>query len=262
MGDDAIDLGLAKKTARQRRIIEIVGRRGFATVEELAGALDVTTQTIRRDLVDLSELGQVRRYHGGAGLSGEIDTANYRRRKVERADAKRRMGERIAQLVPDGASLFLDGGTTVEAVAEALTARRGLKVVTYNLRVANYLSEHTDFVISLPGGVVRNADGSIFGEGAAAFMRRFRVDTAIIGISGIDDSGMMTDDDFEEVSLVRVAMAQARSVILATDSTKFGKQALVCLGPVSEIHTLVTDAAPGPELQAILAAANVAVHIL
>lgn len=255
------DIAQARKALRHRRIIEIVARRGFASVEELAASLDVTTQTIRRDLGELSGAGQLRRYHGGAGLSGEIDSANYRRRKEEQAEAKRRMGRCISDMIPDGASLFLDTGTTLEAVAEALAERRHLRVVTYSLRIANYLSERTDFALSMPGGQVRNADGAVFGDGAAAFLRRFHLDFAVIGASGIDDRGMMSDDDFEEVALVRAAIAQARTVILAADATKFGRNAAVNLGPVADVATLVTDAAPGPALQAILDAGHVRVLV-
>ncbi len=258
----ADDVAAAKKMLRQRRIIEVVGLRGFASVEELAACLDVTTQTIRRDLTELASGGLLRRYHGGAGLSGEVDQANYRRRKEEQAEAKRRMGRCVAGMISDGATVFLDTGTTLEAVAEALTARRALKVVTYSLRVANYLSERTDFSLSMPGGHVRNADGAMFGDGAAAFLRRFHLDVAVIGASGIDDQGMMTDDDFEEVALVRAAVAQARTVILAADATKFGRSAAVNLGPVADVAALVTDAEPGPALRAILDAAHVKLHVL
>lgn len=262
MTGDGDSLAAVRKVDRQRRIIEIVGRKGFASVEELAASLDVTTQTIRRDLGELSGGGLLRRYHGGAGLSGEVDTANYRRRKEEQAEAKRRMGRCVAGMISDGATLFLDTGTTLEAVAEALTARRGLKVVTYSLRVANYLSERTDFVLWLPGGQVRNADGAVFGDGAAAFLRRFHLDVAVIGASGIDDQGMMSDDDFEEVALVRSAVAQARTVILAADATKFGRTGAVNLGPVADVAALVTDARPGLALCAILDAAHVRLHVL
>lgn len=255
-------IAAAKKALRHRRIIEIVGRRGFSSVEELAASLAVTTQTIRRDLTELSASGLLRRYHGGVGLSGEVDQANYRRRKEEQAEAKRRMGRCIAGMIPDGATVFLDTGTTLEAVAEALVARRGLRIVTYSLRVANYLSENSDFALSMPGGQVRNADGAVFGDGAAAFLRRFQLDVAVIGASGIDDQGMMSDDDFEEVALVRAAVARARTVILAADATKFGRTAAVNLGPIGDVATLVTDAEPGPALGAILAAAHVRVHVL
>ncbi len=256
------DAAAAKKALRHRRIVEIVGLKGFSSVEELATGLDVTTQTIRRDLRDLAGAGLLRRYHGGVGLSGEVDQANYRRRKQEQAEAKLRMGRCVAAMIMDGATVFLDTGTTLEAVAEALTARRGLRIVTYSLRVANYLSERTDFAIALPGGQVRNADGAVFGDGAPAFLRRFHLDVAVIGASGIDDRGMMTDDDFEEVALVRAAVAQARTVILAADATKFGRTAAVNLGPVTDVEALVTDAEPGPALRAVLDAAHVRVHVL
>ncbi len=251
-----------RKEARQRAIVTVVRERGFASFEELATRLSVTTQTIRRDVVDLEAAGLVRRYHGGAGLPTTVDAAYYNRRKVANVAGKRRIAARVAELVPDGASLFLDAGTTMEAVAEALHGRRGLKAVTYNLRVANLLAEAGEVSIAVPGGVVRNADSSVFGEGAATFLRRFRFDIALIGVSGIDEEGMMLDDDYDEVELVRAAIDQSRRVILATDASKFGQGGLVCLGPATDVSVLVTDAEPPPALARLLAAASVELHVV
>lgn len=254
--------GERRKEARQRAIVAAVRERGFASMEELAARLGVTTQTIRRDVADLEAGGHVHRYHGGAGLPTSVDAAYYQRRKVANVEGKRRIAARIAGLVPDGASLFLDAGTTMEAVAEALGGRRGLRAVTYNLRVANLLAERGEISIAVPGGVIRNADSSVFGEGAAAFLKRFRFDIALIGVSGIDEEGMMLDDDYDEVELVRAAIGQARRVILATDASKFDGGGLVCLGPVGEVAALVTDASPPPKLAALLAAASVELYVV
>lgn len=253
--------GERRKEARQRAILTLVRERGFASIEELSARLEVTTQTIRRDVVELEAVGAVHRYHGGAGLPTGVDAAYYQRRKVANVEAKRRIAARVAALVPDGASLFLDAGTTMEAVAEALGGRRGLRAVTYNLRVANLLAERGGVSISVPGGVVRNADSSVFGESAAAFVRRFRFDIALVGVSGIDEEGMMLDDDYDEVELVRAAIGQSKRVIVATDASKFGQRALVTLGSVGEAAALVTDAPPPAPLAAVLAAAGVEVHL-
>lgn len=235
------------KGERQEKVWDFVRRKGFASVEDLASHLGVTAQTIRRDIQDLSARGAVRKYHGGAGLASTVENVAYKTRKIQNIEAKRRIGLRTADLIPDGASVFVDTGTTCEAVAEALTRRRNLRVITNNLHVAGFLGDQTDFEVAVPGGVVRNADGAVLGEMAVEFLRQFRVDYAVIGISAVDDDGMLMEYDLREAHLRRVALQQARTALLACDSSKFGRSALVCVGALESVSILVTDALPqGP----------------
>lgn len=251
-----------KKSRRQNAVLLLLEQVGYASVEQLADRFGITTQTVRRDIAELSAAGKVRRYHGGAAISmAAIDAVTYRQRRVERVEAKRRIAARVAELIPDGASVFLDTGTTCETVAEALVARSNLKVVTYSLRAATLLADRTDFTIAVPGGFVRNVDGSVFGEGAVDFIRRFRFDVAIIAVSGVEADGRLSDDDHNEVAVVRAAMKLARSIILTADSSKFDRTALVELGNVADVSAFVTDAEPGAALQALIAESGVALHI-
>lgn len=235
---------------------------GYASVEQLAERFDITTQTVRRDIAELSAAGKLRRYHGGAAISmAAIDAVTYRQRRVERVEAKRRIAARVAELIPDGASVFLDTGTTCETVAEALVARSNLKIVTYGLRGATLLADRTDFTIAVPGGFVRNVDGSVFGESSVDFISRFRFDVAIIAVSGVEADGRLSDDDHNEVAVVRRAMDRARSIILAADSSKFDRAALVELGNLADVSAFVTDAEPGAALQALIDRSGVQLHI-
>ncbi|HXV31561.1 MAG TPA: DeoR/GlpR family DNA-binding transcription regulator [Sinorhizobium sp.] len=257
-----MDESLKKKSRRQQELLTFLEKTGYASVEELTTAFSVTSQTIRRDIADLSDFGKVRRYHGGVALSGPIDPGTYRLRRIDKAETKRKIAERVAELVPDGAAIFLDAGSTCEAVAEALARRRGLKVVTYSLRAAVLLTERTDFTIAVPGGFVRHVDGSVVGDTMVDFIRRFRFDAAIIAVSGIEEDGSMGDDDQHEVAIVRAAMGQARSILLATDSSKFTKIGLVRLGSVTEVSDMVTDAPPRGPLAELIASSGVKLHIV
>ena len=243
-----------KKSRRHTGLLQRLESVGYASVEEMAALFDVTVQTIRRDITELSAEGRVRRYHGGAALGWAIDPVTYRNRRIERVAAKRSIAERVAELIPDGSSIFLDAGTTCEAVATALTVRSNLKVVTYNLHAATLLSDRTDFTIAVPAGFVRNVDASVIGEtdSAIAFLQRFRFDWAIISVSGIEEDGRMADDDYAEVALVRAALDRSRNVILAADSTKFGRSGLVELCNIRQISTVVTDAKLNEAFQAMI----------
>jgi len=241
-----------KKARRQQALLQLLEAAGYVSVEEISERFQVTTQTARRDIADLTLTGRVRRHHGGVALAPAIDVITYRQRRIERIEAKRRIAQRVASVVPDGAAIYLDCGTTCEAIAEALTQRSGLKVVTCNLRAATLLGEQTEFTIAVPGGFVRNADGSVFGEDAADFIKRFRFDMAIISVSGVELDGRLADDDHQEVALARVAIGMSHTVLLAVDSYKFGRSGLVELGSSESVSMLVTDVAPPVELANVL----------
>lgn len=235
-----------KKSNRQAELLRLLERSHYLSIEEIAERFAVTTQTARRDIVALEATGQVRRLHGGATIATPVDAVARRQRRIENASQKARVAALVAQVIPDGAAVFMDTGTTCEAVAYALLQRRDLRIVTYSLRVATIFSENSSFALAIPGGSVRPVDGGVFREDTADYIRRFKFDFAVISVSGIDQAGDICDDDLAEVSAVTAALAQTERTILAVDSTKFGKRALVRLGSLEDVDILVSDDIPAP----------------
>jgi DeoR family glycerol-3-phosphate regulon repressor len=137
--------------------------------------------------------------------------------------------------------LFVNIGTTTEAVGQALLNHGRLMIITNNINVANRLRVYPQFEVVIAGGVVRAADGGIVGEAAVDFIRQFKVDFAVIGASAIDDDGALLDYDFREVKVAQAIIANARHVILVADSTKFERTAPVRIAHISQVHTFVTD---------------------
>jgi DeoR family glycerol-3-phosphate regulon repressor len=231
---------------RLTEILEIARAEGRVTVDDLAARLGVTAQTIRRDLAELDEAGQIERVHGGAVLrSGTVNIA-YRQRRALQAEEKRAIARVCAGSVPDGASIFLAIGTTVEAVAEELARRSGLMVVTNNLNVATLLEAGSDLQVIVTGGRLRRADGGLTGTLAAAAARQFRVDIAVIGCSALDPSGDLMDYDLDEVGVSRALIDQARKTWVVADHTKLARQAPARIASLAEVETLFTDR-PLPE---------------
>lgn len=229
---------------RQEAMLSLVRQQGFASVEELARHFDMTGQTIRRDINALCRLGLLRRYHGGAGLPSSVENVDYHARQVLYPDAKRRIAEAVVAHIPDAASLFMTLGTTTEAVARALLARHGPRVITNNLNVATILSANPDCEVIIAGGVVRHRDRGVTGEATIDFMNQFKTDFAVIGISGIESDGTLLDFDYREVRVLQAIMRNARTVLLAADHSKFGRNALVRVADLSRIDCLFTDAEP------------------
>src|SRR5687768_961131 len=126
--------------ARHAQIVALVRQRGFVTIEKLALQFDVTVQTIRRDLTQLAQDGKVQRFHGGAGLPSSVENIDYSTRKVLNLAEKQRIARMVAREIPDHSSLFINIGTTTEAVARELLEHQDLRFITNNLNVALILA--------------------------------------------------------------------------------------------------------------------------
>ncbi len=235
-------------TPRQKTIIRHVRDKGFASIESMAESFGVSAQTIRREIIRLSDRNLLQRYHGGAGLPAGRETLAYSNRRIRNAEEKRQLAEAVAREIPNGASLFLDIGTTVEAVAAALTKHTGLRVITVHILVAALLCEHTDFEIILAGGLVRNRDRAVTGDETSEFLRRFRVNFGIFSAGSIDSEGQILDYDYRDVQVSRLAMEISRERFLVVDSSKFGADAMVRIADLSEIDAVFSNAAPPPEI--------------
>jgi DeoR family transcriptional regulator, glycerol-3-phosphate regulon repressor len=236
---------------RQTKIVEQAKSAGRVLVDDLAEAFGVTPQTIRKDLNDLCNAQLLTRIHGGATFPRGTENVRYDARRQIAATEKQAIGLAAAKLIPDGASLFINIGTTTEAVGEALADHRELMVVTNNINVANRLRVIDEIDVIIAGGVVRQSDGGIVGEAAVDFIRQFKVDYAVIGASAIDPDGSIFDYDFREVKVAQAIIANARHVILVADATKFERTAPVRLGQISQVHTFVTDRCDVPEFRQI-----------
>ncbi|MEX2630204.1 MAG: DeoR/GlpR family DNA-binding transcription regulator [Tistlia sp.] len=244
---------------RQNQILEIAKEAGRVNVEGLASRFGVTPQTIRKDLNDLCERGLLDRVHGGAVIGSTVENVGYEARRLIAQDAKRRIGSAAARLIPNSASLLINIGTTTEEVAKALRHHQGLLAITNNINAANILRAWHGIEVIIASGVVRRSDGGIIGEAAVEFIRRFKVDYAVIGASAIDADGSLMDYDYREVSVARAIMENARNVILVADSTKFERAAPVRIAHVSAVDVFVTDRLPDEAMRALLRDAEVEV---
>jgi len=243
---------------RQSDLLQAVRDEGVATVEALAERFGVTLQTVRRDVKLMAEAGLLARFHGGVRVpSSTTENIAYRQREALNAEAKKRIARAVAARVPDGCSLLINLGTTTEAVARELVRHRGLRVITNNLNVASILTDNADCEVIVAGGVVRHRDRGIVGEAAVEFIRQFRVDIGLIGISGIEADGSLRDFDYREVQVSRAIIEQSREVWLAADHSKFNRPAMVELARIDQIDLLFTDASPPEPFSALLAEAGV-----
>ncbi len=247
---------------RQQSLLDEVRARGAVSVERLAQRLDVTMQTVRRDVQRLADAGLLARFHGGVSLPREPQkVAAWKERQALRADAKARIARSVAAAIPDGSTLMLGIGTTVEAVARELMHKANLRVITHNLHVASMLSEHPDCKVHVAGGVLRARDSALEGDSTVAFLKQFKVDISIVSAVGIDADGTMRDRDLRELAVAQTMVEQARETWMVADVSKFSTTELAAVGHLKTLKRLFTEALPPAPYPAMLQEWDVALTI-
>lgn len=254
---------------RHEHILDALARTGRVSVADLAAELDVTPETIRRDLDALEKAGHVRRVHGGAVSASRASLAETTvlERTERHTAAKRAIAQAALALVPPTftGSILLDAGTTTGAFADALAAWQPasgtapLTVYTNSVPIAALLHGNANLIVRIIGGTVRGVTSAAVGPTAVAQLADIRPDIAFLGTNGVSaEFGLSTPDETEAAAKAAMVHAARRVVVLA-DSSKLDAESLVRFACLDEIDTLITDAAPAPDLAESLADADVQV---
>lgn len=229
---------------RQQLLVQLARERGYVTVDELAERLDVTHQTVRRDINHLCDAGLLSRFHGGAAFRSSVANLPYEARLDSMAAEKSAIARAVAAEIPDHSSVFIDIGTTAEALAHELMARQGLRVVTNNINVVNLLAKKDDFEVIVCGGVIRGRDLAIVGETTTEFVKRFQVDFSVLGVVAIGEDGSILDFSVNETPLTKAIIECARSSFVVADHSKFGRHAMAKVAHLSQVTALFADDLP------------------
>lgn len=229
-------------SARRREILRRVAEEGHVEARVLAADLGVDSSTIRRDLDALARAGQLDRVHGGARSGGRaVAEVPYTVKQHERLAQKAAIAVAALELVTDGMSVILDSGSTTYQVALALRARRGLTVVTNDLRAAKMLASVPELRLLVTGGELLGSVFTLAGPAAEAFLADVRVDLTFLGADAIDPDAGITNTNGLEVPLKRAMLAAADTGVVCADSSKFGHRALVRVAGLAEVDVVLTD---------------------
>jgi len=232
---------------RQKRIMDGLHRaNGVLSSADITSLFDVTVQTIRKDLNELSELGLVRRVHGGIKLPSSNKNDSFSNRTVMNLTAKQNIARKVVELLPENSSLFLGIGTTPRQVAEALLDHPGLTVVTNNINVALTLCKNTNIQTYLAGGKVRANDQDMMGPETAAFMSKFNIQYGVFGVGGLNQKGQLLDFTPEESSVSRTIIENSEERILVADHSKLTRYAPVISGVLEDVDMLIMDVISKP----------------
>lgn len=238
------------------------GLGGSARTAKLAEAMDVSEETVRRTVKALAKSGMVQRVHGGVYLPNTEALTPIMSRLGKRPEEKTRIAEVAAQLIPSGACIFLDVGSTTAFLADHLANHRDLTVVTNGLHAAQALVNKNNNRVYLAGGELRLTESGLFGPETIAFVEKFSIDIAVISVDGYDPKTGFLLSAAPEAALARVVVARARRTIVVTDYTKFGQNAPMVAARTAEVDTVVTDRPLSPLMAEQMALHDVEVIVV
>lgn len=239
------DGSLQHTNHREREILEVLRLSGGSCrIQVLAERLQVSEETIRRNVKTLAGSGAVRKVHGGVHLADGHIEQPFNTRLSENAVEKRAIAARVATIIHSGDTLFLDIGSTTAHIATALQNHRDLFIVTNSMSVAQPLATRNDNRVFLAGGELRAHDGGAFGKEALEYVRQFNVQYAVLSVAAINASAGFMLHDIEEAEFSREISSRAKIRIVAADSAKFNNSAPIILSHPSEFDMLVTDKQP------------------
>ncbi len=251
---------------RHAHLVDAARKRGFLQVVDIAAELGVSEMTIRRDLVELERDGLLVRTHGGAVIDDDApepfldrEEPAFSARLREHNPEKMSIVAKALELVERRMSVALDVGSTTYLLAEALCDTVGVKFFTSSLRTAQLLGG-AQREVYVPAGQIRGEELSICGKSACDEFERLWFDIAFIGVSGITADGLF-DYSPEDSDLKRVYLRRANRKVLLCHSAKFNHMSLIRIADLDEIDTLISDAAPPPNIASALSRANVEIII-
>lgn len=234
---------------RHQQILTRARAEGRVDVATLALDLDVTPETVRRDLTAIERLGLLRRVHGGAVA---VERLGFEPGLADRERVMSAQKERIARAaleeLPDGGAIILDAGTTTIRLAALLPTDRDLTVVTHGLPIVTVLAARPNITLHLVGGTVRGRTLAAVGSWALAALTQIHADVVFLGTNGVTVERGLTTPDLAEAQVKRALVAAARRVVVLADHTKLGVSDFALVAPLSAVDVLITDSDAAPEL--------------
>ena len=227
---------------RRAKIMELLELDGQVRITQLAEALNTTTVTIRTDLAAMEQEGLVERVPGGAVPTAiNLFNQEFQRQKARNTDAKRAIAAEVIKETEDGDTLFINGGTTTYFAAQLLKkVRKRLIIITNSITIAQELGTTPTYTVILTGGQINPYYSFTCGMEALDQLRHYQVNTAILSIDGIDETGVMTIHP-EESTIAKVMIERSRRCIIIADSSKVGKEGLCTICDLGQVDLLITD---------------------
>jgi len=243
---------MLKQSKRHSEIMKLLQMKKSCSVIELAKTLNVSDETIRRDIRQLAATGAVEKIHGGVVLPQNTLEPPFLSRMQEQQEEKERIARLTASLINDGETILLDNGSSSCYVARELITHRNLTVVTNSTEVARELCSRNQNRVFMAGGEIRSDDSAAYGPSAIQFAKQFSTNRAILSMGSITAEEGCLDYDLSEAEFKRAILPHARSIIVVADHTKFSRSGVVKVCEFDQIDLLITDRMPPKEVVDII----------
>lgn len=240
--------------SRRELILERLRTEGRVLAKDLAIELDVSEDSIRRDLRDLDAAGLAVRVYGGA-LPASPAVVDYAARQSVATDSKQRVGRFAATLIEPGSTVILDGGTTTLALVRALDPLLRCTIITHSPTIAASLLDHAAEVIILGGRLFKHS-AVTSGAAAAEAAGAISADRFFLGVTGIHDSAGLTTGDLDEAAMKRTLASRAAETFVLGSAEKIGAASRFQVLPLHDVASIVADPDAAPASLAALRAAG------
>lgn len=225
---------MSKSLKRQKKILKLIEANNYMSLEQLARYFEISMQTARRDVHTLTQKNLVVKYHGGAARKDRSTNVAYEVRQINNAKAKAIIAQKAAKMVPDGATICLTIGTTLEKVASELNNKKNLLIFTNSIFVAQKFIDHTHKVM-LPEGCLNVKNGGITGQATIEFFKKIQADFVFFSAGAIDQQWHMYDFDYDETLITTQLLCGARKkTILCADTSKLDRTTTFLIGEKEE----------------------------
>ncbi|WP_214812475.1 MULTISPECIES: DeoR/GlpR family DNA-binding transcription regulator [unclassified Exiguobacterium] len=240
---------------RHQLILQRLSEQKVVKLKELVDLTDSSESTIRRDLTDLEAEGYLARVHGGATLIATPDEEPTFEEKRDRfVDEKVAIARKAATFIEDGMSIYLDAGTTTQAMVPFLEGKK-IVVVTNSLPIANELFD-LDIKTFVIGGELKRSTQALVGYNARESMMNYRVDLAFLGMNGIDLEAGYTTPDPEEALVKKTAIELAQTSFVLADASKIGKRTFSRVATIDAAQLITSSSESMSSIQTITKVVN------
>ena len=248
---------------RQNKILSMLKARNKLLVNDLCEQFSVSSATIRNDLNQLEKKGLLKRTHGGAITCPKTGFEPTSSEKIRtRAEQKQAIAQYALSLIENGDTIALDTGTTTYYLAELLSAKQNITVITTDTKIATLLEAYTGISVIIAGGALRKGFSCTTGSITNSILAMFNVDKVFIAANAVTTSGNICTPDIEQAKVKQSLIAMSNQRFLLCDSTKFGAYSLAKFGSLDDITAVITDSEADAHMLSVLHAQGVKITIV
>lgn len=230
---------------RHEMIESFLKQQKAVKASELTTLLDVSIDTVRRDLEILEKKGILKRVHGGAVSIGNNDNVVnmlFNEREVKNLEKKQEVASLAIELIEEGQAIALNGGTTTIEIAKALVEQfKRLTIITNDLRILSILGANKHFNVILTGGFYNPEEYTLYGKQCEEILSNFNIDMAFITVNALSLEHGLTDFRMHEVGVIQAIMSRTKYKVIVADSSKFETSSYINVCPLKDIDLIVTD---------------------